>query len=68
MTNEEFQQAELDKLPEAFRAAVSRECYDRGHAYAYAYAYGHEEVLNHIRSTVAWLLPCIQAHDAQRGG
>lgn len=34
----------------------------RGHAY------GHEEVLNHIRSTVAWLLPCIQAHDAQRGG
>lgn len=63
MTNEEFQKAEaaeLSKLPEAFRSAVSWECYDRGHAY------GHEEVLNHIRSTVAWLLPCIEAHDAAR--
>lgn len=62
MTAEEFnqqEQAELAKLPEAFRQAVSWECYDRGHAY------GYDEVLNHVRTTVAWLLPCIQAHDAQ---
>ena len=24
------------------------------------------EVVNHIRSTVAWLLPCIEAHNAAR--
>ena len=60
MTHEEFEAAEseeLNKLPEEFRSAVSYEAYDRGHAY------GREEVLSYVRSTVSWLLPCIEAYD-----
>lgn len=63
MTAEEFTQAEgqeLAKLPEEFRAAVSWDAYDRGHAY------GYEEVLSHVRSTVDWLLPCIQKYDTRK--
>ena len=63
MTGEEFNVAEgevLAKLPEEFRAAVSWDAYERGHAY------GYEEVLNNIRATVDWLLPCIQKYDERK--
>ena len=60
MTGEEFNVAEaevLAKLPEEFRAAVSWDAYDRGHAY------GYEEVLIYVKDIVDWLLPCIQKYD-----
>ena len=63
MTGEEFNVAEaevLANLPEEFRAAVSWDAYERGHAY------GYEEVLNNIRATVDWLLPCIQKYDERK--
>ncbi len=63
MTGEEFNVARaemLAKLPKEFRAAVSWDAYDRGHAY------GYEEVLIHVRSTVDWLLPCIQKYDTRK--
>jgi len=65
MTAEEFTQAEgqeLAKLPEEFRAAVSWDAYERGHAY------GYEEVLSYVKDTVNWLLPCIQKYDTRKAG
>lgn len=52
----ELEDIELMKLPVEFRSMVAYECYIRGHAY------GYEEVLNHVRNTVDWLLPCIEKY------
>lgn len=64
MTDEQFlelEQVELNKLPVEFRSAVSYNCYERGHAY------GREEVLNYVKDTVDWLLPCVEAYSKNRG-
>lgn len=45
--------AELEKLPKAFRSAVYSLAYDSGHAY------GEHEVLSHVQDMVYALLnPC----------
>jgi hypothetical protein len=42
----------LEQLPEEFRATVSWEAYDAGHAY------GYEEILIRLENIVGWLAPC----------
>ena len=58
----ELEDIELMKLPVEFRSMVSYGCYDHGHDY------GYEEVLNHVRNTVDWLLPCIEKYTKNLSG